>query len=200
MVNSDIPGPQPPSIGLYGSGAGFGSSAAAEPSLPSLTWRDTCRFVLVSALLGAVLSVPAAFVWTKIANPPTAELTKQGVFLGEVQLNQQAEVTLWFLVVGVAFGLVAGLVVGWRGQRRGVVTVVAVIVMCAVAVALTAYLGVSVFGPDAEEQAKTAALGAQITSDLSIGSPVVYLGWPIGGMVGACLAIFWWPIRTNNPK
>jgi hypothetical protein len=202
VANSGIPGSQPPGIGLYGSGgAGFGSTVAtaSQPSAPSLSVGDAIVFVVASALLGAVLSVPAALVWNKIADPPQAPLTKQGAFLGEVGLNQQAEVTLWFLVVGLAFGLVAGLVVGWFGQRRGSVTVVAVVVLCAVATALTAYLGISVFGPDAKAQAAHAAIGSLITSNLSIGSKLVYLGWPIGGMVGACVAIFMWPERQNDP-
>ncbi|MBA2558760.1 MAG: hypothetical protein H0V07_02555, partial [Propionibacteriales bacterium] len=99
------------------------------PTAPGRTSRvaDAVVFVAASALLGAVAGLPAAWVWAKVAHPPAVPLTEQGVVFGEVQLNQQSEVTLWFLVVGFGFGLVAGAVVGWRGERHGVVTVAAVL-------------------------------------------------------------------------
>jgi hypothetical protein len=180
-------------------GPGFGASPAtqAAPTSPTLSAADAARFVAAAVVAGGVLAVPAALVWRAISDPPKALVTKQGAYLGEVQLNQQAEVTLWFLAVGFVFGLVAGLGVGWRGQRRGAVTVLAVVAMSAVATALTAYLGISVFGSDATSEAAGAAVGSLITSNLSIGSWLAYLGWPIGGLVGVCAAILRWPVQGN---
>ncbi len=205
MANSDPAGTSPPdprrppsSASAPWRGVAYpasGATTAASGSRSSAA--DAFRFVAASMLAGAVLAVPAARVWVEVANPPTAPLTDQGVFLGDLQLNQQSEITLWFLVVGTGFGLLAGLVMGWPGQRRGVVTVVAVVALCAVASGLTAYLGISVFGPDATAQAAGAAVGASITTDLSVGSPLVFLGWPIGGLVGACLGIYMWPVTHS---
>jgi hypothetical protein len=198
VANSDTPGSRPPLVSAWGSaGSAAPGLAGASGSSPSLSVSDALVFVGWSALLGAVLAVPAALLWDLVADPPKASVTAQGVFLGEQQLNQQAEVTLLFWAVGFAFGLAAGLLVGWRGQRRGAVTVLAVLVLCAVGAALTSYLGISVFGPDAKAQAAAGGVGTLITTDLTIGSKLVYLGWPIGGMVGVCVAIFLWPVPVN---
>lgn len=160
--------------------------------------RYDAVFVGACALAGAVLALPAAWAWLKLANPPDGELTKQGIALGEAQLNQQAGVTLWFFVVGLGVGLLAGLVVGWVGRPRGLVTVWGVLALCVVAAGLAAFLGISVFGPDEVAEAKAASVGDQITSKLMIGSDLVYLGWPIGGLIGSCLAIAFWPEASDD--
>jgi hypothetical protein len=155
-------------------------------------------FVVKASLAGAVLAVPAAWIWASVANPPRAELTTRGVSLGESQLNQQSEITLWFLVVGFAVGAAAGLVAGLVGRRRGVATVAAVVAMCLVGAALTAFLGISVFGPDAEAELARSAVGESITSDLRVDSLLAYLGWPIGGLAGLCVAIYTWPVTAKD--
>lgn len=155
-------------------------------------------FVLKASLAGAVLAVPAAWIWARVADPPQAELTARGVSLGESQLNQQSEITLWFLVVGLAVGTAAGLSTGLLGRCRGMVTVAAVVVMCLVGAALTAFLGISVFGPDAEADIAHSVIGESIMSDLRVDSLLAYLGWPIGGLAGLCLAIYTWPVTPND--
>jgi hypothetical protein len=201
VANSDVPGSEPPTLAMYVSGrsslAPPQTSGATGRSTPNRTVTGALAFLAYAALVGAVLSLPAALLWNLVADPPEAAFTKQGVFLGEQQLNQQAEVSLLFLAVGFGFGLAAGLATGWLGRRRGALTVLAVLVLCAVAAVLTSYLGISVFGPDAKAQAGSADVGSLITTDLTIGSKLMYLGWPIGGMVGACVAIMSWPVPAN---
>jgi uncharacterized membrane protein YeaQ/YmgE (transglycosylase-associated protein family) len=151
--------------------------------------RSGALFVVYAALAGVVVAFPAAWVWGQVAHPPAGELTKTGLVLGEVQLNQQSGVTLWFLVVGAVAGFLAGLLVGWLGRRRGVVVVVAVVVLCVVGAWLSGYLGIHVFGPDEKAEAATASVGDLVTSRLTLGTDLAYLGWPIGGLAGACLAL-----------
>jgi MFS family permease len=156
---------------------------------PAPMVRSGALFLAYAALAGVLFAFPAAWVWAQVADPPAGELTKTGVILGEVQLNQQSEVTLWFLVVGAVAGFLAGLVVGWLGRRRGVVVVVAVLMLCAVAAVLSGYLGIHVFGPDEKAEAAAASVGDLVTSRLALGTDLAYLGWPIGGLAGACLAL-----------
>jgi hypothetical protein len=173
----------------------------ANPERPAAsTTHFGARFVAASAVAGVVVAFPAAWLWSRVADPPAGELTRSGLFLGEVQLNQQSEVTLWFLAVGFVVGLLAGLTVGWLGRRAGVVAVVGVVVLCAVAAALTALLGIKVFGPDQKAEAASASLGDEVTSKLTIGTDVAYLGWPIGGVTGTCLVILWWQESANGPS
>jgi ABC-type uncharacterized transport system permease subunit len=156
---------------------------------PAPVVRSGALFVVCAALAGVVVAFPAGWAWAHVADPPAGELTKTGVVLGELQLNQQSEVTLWFLVVGAVAGFLAGLVVGWLGRRRGVEVVVAVVALCLVGAWLSAYLGIHVFGPDEKAEALTASVGDLVTSRLTLGTDLAYLGWPIGGVAGACLAL-----------
>jgi MFS family permease len=161
--------------------------------------RSGALFVAYAALAGVVLAFPAAWVWAQVADPPAGELTRTGLVLGEVQLNQQSGVTLWFLVIGAVAGFLAGLVVGWLGRRRGVVVVVAVLMLCVVGALLSAYLGIHVFGPDEKAEAATASVGDLVTSRLILGTDLAYLGWPIGGLAGACLALVCSPEYADGP-
>jgi len=172
-----------------------GSSLASRGSSPLVAMGG---FVVKASLAGAVLAVPAAWLWASVADPPRVVLTASGVSFGESQLNQQSEITLWFLVVGLAVGTAAGVVAGLVGRHRGVVTVAAVVAMCVVAAALTAFLGISVFGPDAEADLARSTVGESITSDLRVDSLLAYLGWPIGGLAGLCVAIYTWPVTSDD--
>jgi hypothetical protein len=155
--------------------------------------RLDAGFVVVCALVGAVVAFPAAWIWLTVADPPSGPFSKTGITLGETQLNQQSEVTLWFLVVGFFVGLLAGAAVGWFGRRRGVVAVIGALVLCGVAAGLTAYLGISVFGPDERAEGASAKIGESIRSELTVGTDAAYLSWPIGGLIGTCVVILFWP-------
>ncbi len=172
--------------------SGSATSASASPGRPS-TGPQKLSYVVTSAVGGAALGVPAGFLWVKVAGPPAAALTADGVYFGENQLNQQVGVTLWYLAVGAFVGLVAGLVVGWLGQRHGLTTVAAVVGCCAAAALVSYWTGVHVFGPDEKAQLAHAEVGDQITSGVSVDALVAPLGWPIGGLVGGLAAMFRWP-------
>ena len=174
--------PAPPGLPEAPAPPRAGSSAAAR-----------VVFVLVCAAIGAVLAVPAAWLWTVVADAPKGVVFEGQVFYDEVQLNVQSEVTLWFIVVGVVLGILAGLAVGLRGERHGVVTVVAVLALCAVASLVTGWLGVHVFGPDEAAQVAEVEEGGEISGAFSVDTWVAYLGWPVGGMIGALAAIAGWP-------
>jgi hypothetical protein len=146
---------------------------------------------VIGAIFGGLVAAPvAALGWAHLANPPTALVTRRGVFItGEANYNQQVSVTLWFLLIGVVLGFVCGLVVAWLGRRLGVVTVIAVFLLCAVASGVSAWLGAGVFGPDLDAQLAGARVGDLVASELSITSEVAYLGWPMGGMLGVLAGI-----------
>ena len=167
-------------------------AVVATPPATSTLWQKLA-YVAACAVAGAVLGVPAGWVWLQVADPPSAALTSTGAYFGELERNQQVEVTLWFFVVGVALGLVAGLVVGWFGHRHGLATVAAVLALCAAAAWVSEWIGADVFGPDEQAQLADARVGSQITLKVRLGTGIAYLGWPIGGLLGALATIFGWP-------
>ena len=168
------------------------SPTAAEAE-PGSSIAERVRFVAVCTFAGALLAVPVAFAWVRLSDPPAAQLTPEGVFFGEAQLDQEVGVTLWFLALGLLAGVAAGLAVGWWGRRHGVAVVAAVVGLCIAGCAVTYVLGVHVFGPDEQEQVASARVGDFITSSVSVTSKVAYLGWPVGGLLGAMGAILGWP-------
>lgn len=154
---------------------------------------DQIVFTVSSMLGGVAAGFAGGAVWAAVADPPMADVTRQGVFLAsEVGYDHRAVETLWFLVVGILGGIVAGAVVGLIGRRHGSVTVVAAILMSAVAAGLAAWSGIHVFGPDLGTQLTDASPGDQVRTALTVTSDVAYLGWSIGaliGLVGATAAL-----------
>ncbi len=151
-------------------------------------------------LVGAALAPIAGWLWAALADPPTVRIASDGgLYLGEEALNQQSGVTLWFLVVGAAIGALAGLAVGWFGRRFGWPTVLGVLVVCVVGAVGSRYLGQHVFGPDPAAAAAHATVGTPIQLGVRLDTWVAYLGWPIGGLVGALVAITCWS-RSETPS
>lgn len=172
--------------------AGAPYPGAATASQPTSTGEDedaraVDRFAFVGwcALAGILAGLLGGLLWVYLAEPPAVPLSGEGVFPGERELDQQTEVTMWFLGVGVVGGMITGLATGWLGHRHSWVSVVGVLVLGAVAAAATYRSGV-LFRPDPE------VLGGLVTSGIVIDSWVVALGWPIGGLIGALGAIFGW--------
>lgn len=174
------------------------TSEAGHSSRPALL--RVCALFGACALAGAVLALLAAWLWVTLSNPPRVPLAAHGgIFLDEQALNQQSGVTLWFFVIGVGFGTVSGLVVGWLGQRFGWLTVLAVLLLCVVGSLASGYVGMHVLGADPRAEATGAQVGDLIRINVSLDTRVAYLGWPIGGLVGVLAAISGWR-RYDIPR
>jgi magnesium-transporting ATPase (P-type) len=170
------------------------ASSYPPASTPAVPVQAKARFLAGCAAAGVVLAVLGAAAWVWAADPPTSTIERGGgVFFDEQQLNQQVGVTLWFLVIGSVLGLVTGAVIAHRAQAYGVLAVVGVLLTCMIATAASAWLGVQVLGPDQQAQLADATVGTRVTAELDVTTVVAYLGWPVGGMVGALLAIARWP-------
>jgi hypothetical protein len=149
----------------------------------------------LALLAGVGLAGIGGFLWSVLADPPSALVTEQGpVFVSELDYDRQVVATLWFLTLGVLLGLVAGLVLGLLGRRLGVLLVAGVVLMTVVASGLSAWLGEHLFGPDADAALAAASVGDSVTVALTIGSDVAYLGWPVGGLAGLFVAALTWKV------
>jgi hypothetical protein len=187
--------PQPPGP-APGGGPGPWTGAPFGQPYPSQISRDDQQssgadqivFAVASILGGVVAGFAGGAAWAALADPPKALITQRGAFLvSEVSYDHQVTVTLWFLVVGIVGGLVAGAVIGLLGRRLGPVAVGAAVLMSAVATGLAAWSGIHAFGPDGP-QPHAGSPGDLVPTALSITSDVAYLGWPIGAMLGVLIA------------
>ncbi len=163
---------------------------------------------------GVVAALPAAWIWTSLADPPSARLTSSGLKFGEASFDQVSGITLWFVVVSFGFGVVLGFGAALFGRRHGFVTVVAVLLMSWVGATLMLWFGVHVFGPDhpvdfvalfnGTPTQRTAMLsdfqnGDLLVSSVRLSSPIGLLAWPMGGMVGTLGGASLWPRSTKTP-
>lgn len=137
------------------------------------------------------------WLWTRFGDPPAGVATAGGVAFGETELDQQVGVTIWFLVIGFALGVVAGFFLAWRRSRHGVATVLAVVIACVVAAFVSYWIGVHLLAPDTKADFAAARVGQRIATPVDVGTKVAFLGWPVGGLCGALGAMFWWP-RTRG--
>lgn len=169
---------------------------------PETTSRWSAALWLVAATigLGVVAAVVGGLIWATLANPPSVRLQAGGgVVLGEVGLDQQAGVTLWFFLVGVVGGAICGLAIGWFGARLGWPTVVAVLVCCGIATWGSSLAGQHLFGPDPLAEVRHASTGSLITLAVHVDSWVAYLGWPIGGAAAVLAVVLGWPKDQTPP-
>lgn len=197
MSTPQGPGPYPPPgspIQPFGSYQPPGLYPPQVSVDDSSSGTDQVVFAVVCLLAGVALGFATGWLWAQLADPPTALVTDQGVFVkgGESAYDQRAVETLWFMAVTAGVGLLAGFIATVVGRRHGVATVVAVIAMSAVAGWLSGWSGVHLFGPDAEAELATAVVGDTITSGLDIGTWIAYLGWPIGALLGTVIGISLW--------
>ena len=176
------------------------------PVAPSTELRDPgyasalTKILLGSIVGGALLGVLHAWLWVMWSNPPDAQVYQDGIFLDEQALSGQTTITLWYFVIAAGLGLLAGLVIGWFGRRVGWPTVVAVLVMSAVGAVVSRYLGIHVFGPDPKAAAAHAKVGDLIQIGVQIDTKIAYLGWAIGGLVGALASIAGWSLRRPDGR
>ncbi|MGH3631959.1 MAG: hypothetical protein ACRDRL_31525 [Sciscionella sp.] len=177
--------------------AGTATKSTVHQLLAVLRWLVGC------ALVGVVLAFLGGWLWVRLGNPPQAPVVSGGASvgasLGELQISELAKTTVWFLVIGAVLGALAGLAVGWLGRRRGVWAVFGLLALCGAATVLSWVFGQYLFGADLDAQLQHAAVGSMVRLGVSLGTPVAYLGWPIGGLAGVLAAAFFWSGPGDRP-
>ena len=178
-------------------GASVAPSAGARRTAPA--GRSLGTLLVAACVAGVALGVLAGWLWVVLSDPPRARLYSDGgIYLGEQALNQQSGVTLWFLVLGAAFGAAAGLLLSVIGARFGWLTVGAVLVLSVVGCIVSRYAGMDVFGSDPRAEAASASTGDLVRLGVQVDTWVAYLGWPIGGVLGSLGGIVTWSWRDTT--
>ncbi len=181
---------------------------------PPSSVGESLQYVAVCLVTGVLAAIPAAWLWVRQSDLPSARLTAQGLQFGELAFNQVSAITFWFMTIGFAFGVVLGVVVALLGKRHGLVTPLGILLLSLVGTSLMLWCGIHWFGPGkavdfvglyvATPKERTQLLsgfqnGDLLVSSLRLTTPVALLAWPIGGMLGSLGGSYVWSKPPKTP-
>ncbi|HJV13700.1 MAG TPA: hypothetical protein VJ625_07385 [Propionibacteriaceae bacterium] len=158
---------------------------------PALKGRQAPRlavqlFAFAAASLG--LGAAAGVLWWLVVNPPAYELNSNGgASTSERGLTEFISGDAWFCAIGLVVGLLIGLA-AWRWLRSIGWTVVLVVLVCAVAAALTCWLVGYRLGPgDFSARLAAAQPGQLVPIPLTLRARASLLTWPFFAVIPVLL-------------
>jgi hypothetical protein len=165
--------------------SGVVTEPAATPTRPG--WRLAVR--LLGFLAGSLaLGAAAGVVWWSVVRPPAYELNSNGgATTTERGLAEFIAGDAWFCAIGLVAGLLIGLA-AWRWLRTLGWTVVLVVLVCAVASALTCWLVGYRLGPgDFSARLAAAQPGQLVPIPLTLRARASLLVWPFFAIIPVLL-------------
>jgi hypothetical protein len=165
--------------------SGVVTEPAATPT--RRRWRLAVR--LLGFLAGSLaLGAAAGVVWWLVVKPPAYELNSNGgATTTERGLAEFIAGDAWFCAIGLVAGLLIGLA-AWRWLRTLGWTVVLVVLVCAVASALTCWLVGYRLGPgDFSARLAAAQPGQLVPIPLTLRARASLLVWPFFAIIPVLL-------------
>jgi hypothetical protein len=158
---------------------------------PALKGRQAPRLairLLAFAAASLGLGAAAGVLWWLVVNPPAYELNSNGgAATSERGLTEFISGDAWFCAIGVVVGLLIGLA-AWRWLRSIGWTVVLVVLVCAVAAALTCWLVGYRLGPgDFSARLAAAQPGQLVPIPLTLRAQASLLTWPFFAVIPVLL-------------
>jgi hypothetical protein len=146
---------------------------------------------VAAALLGAL-------VWWQVT--PLAEYTRTATdaAMGEDQLGRQVSADGWFFAIALIGGLVSGVALLALRRRDPVVTVVLVTLGGVLAAWLMLRVGLWLGPANPKDVLDGVAVGGKVPLQLETHTTGVFLGWPIGALLGATVVL--WGSDDRHPR
>ena len=165
-------------------------SGVVTESASTPTQRSGRLAVRLLAFLGGSLALGAAagVVWWLVVKPPAYELNSNGgATTSERGLSEFIAGDAWFCAIGLVVGLLIGLA-AWRWLRTVGWSVVLVVLVCAVASALTCWLVGYRLGPgDFSARLAAAQPGQLVSIPLTLRARASLLTWPFFAIIPVLL-------------
>jgi hypothetical protein len=165
-------------------------SGVVTESASTPTRRSGRLAVRLVAFLGGSLALGAAagVVWWLVVKPPAYELNSNGgATTSERGLSEFIAGDAWFCAIGLVVGLLIGLA-AWRWLRTVGWSVVLVVLVCAVASALTCWLVGYRLGPgDFSARLAAAQPGQLVSIPLTLRARASLLTWPFFAIIPVLL-------------
>jgi hypothetical protein len=159
-----------------------------ESALKSRQARRLAVRLLAFAAASLGLGAAAGVLWWLVVNPPAYELNSNGgAATSERGLTEFISGDAWFCAIGLVVGLLIGLA-AWRWLRSIGWTVVLVVLVCAVAAALTCWLVGYRLGPgDFSARLAAAQPGQLVPIPLTLRARASLLTWPFFAVIPVLL-------------
>ena len=165
-------------------------SGVVTESASTPTRRSGRLAVRLVAFLGGSLALGAAagVVWWLVVKPPAYELNSNGgATTSERGLSEFIAGDAWFCAIGLVVGLLIGLA-AWRWLRTVGWSVVLVVLVCALASALTCWLVGYRLGPgDFSARLAAAQPGQLVSIPLTLRARASLLTWPFFAIIPVLL-------------
>jgi hypothetical protein len=147
--------------------------------------------VVITLAVFIVAGLAAGWLWALVTPTPTFALTRplpDPLPTGAIPTDY-FDADAWFLLIGVAAGLVCGFVCAARFRSRELVTLVAVVVGGGLASFLSWWVGTTIGPAPIAEQAATAGVGDVLELPLGVGATGAFFACPIAAVAGLVLAL-----------
>lgn len=159
-------------------GAPYGTVLPARVS----TWRHDALTGFFVAAVTVLLGAPAGLLWSALAPHAGVDISSAGAtFSGGVTAETFVAADAWFLAVGVALGLVTGVLAWVFARGSGPVTVVALTVGGLLAALVASKVGMRI-GQDALREAAAGGVSGRYVANVAVQAQTVLLGWPIAAL------------------
>lgn len=159
----------------------------SSPTPTRRSWRLAAR--LVGFAVGSLaLGAAAGVIWWLAVDPPAYELNSNGgASTSERSLTEFIAGDAWFCAIGLVVGMLIGLA-GWRWLRGIGWSVVLVVLVCALASALTCWLVGYRLGPgDFSTRLAAAQPGQLVPIPLTLRARASLLTWPFFAIIPVLL-------------
>lgn len=141
------------------------------------------------ALLCVALGVVGGVVWEAVWRPPLAVVVEGRTVLAGAEAERAFDATGWFLIVGGAGGLLAGVLTGALVRVRQLLTLVVLLAGSALAGVVMAAVGAALGPPDPARIASRSQDLTRLPMALEVSSLPAYLVFPIGAVTGLLLVL-----------
>lgn len=170
------------------------SSLTADPPPAEATSASSdggaVRWIIGTLIGAVVVGALAGLLWWQLVTPAYFERVGNDVVMGQRELGQRFAQDGWFMTIGFAGSLIAGLgVLRWR-RRTPTLAVLVVVAAAAVAAVVCWRVGVHLGHVSVAERARHAANGGHIPDSLHLLSKLALLAWPAGAAMGATMYLF----------
>jgi len=157
--------------------------------------RASFFYLLAVLLIGSL----AGLLWWVLAKPPAFTIGDDlGAIITERGLAQVFNIDIWFVLIGLALGLILGTIT-WFSYHRLSWPVVIVAIAGAVLAGLLALNVGHLLGPyNFAERVAVAKPGDLVVMDLDLHSPALLLVWPFAASVGTLLFAIWGRVRPRR--